>query len=112
MIFHSYVTVYQRVLSYSKMSSMVSHPAGLKSRETFRETGQRRVFPLATLRPNVDDSDASPCHEMTAKKSTNPTVWIQTLSEKVLKPPNYIKLYPKHFLSEGTWIHREKDLMR
>ena len=26
------------------------------------------------------------------------TLWIQTLSEKVLKPPNYSKLYPKHFL--------------
>ena len=26
------------------------------------------------------------------------TLWIQTLSEKVLNPPNYSKLYPKHFL--------------
>ena len=26
------------------------------------------------------------------------SLWIQTLSEKVLKPPNYSKLYPKHFL--------------
>ena len=26
-------------------------------------------------------------------------LWIQTLSEKVLNPPNYSKLYPKHFLS-------------
>ena len=25
-------------------------------------------------------------------------LWIQTLSEKVLKPPNHSKLYPKHFL--------------
>ena len=25
-------------------------------------------------------------------------LWIQTLSEKVLNPPNYSKLYPKHFL--------------
>ena len=26
------------------------------------------------------------------------SLWIQTLSEKVLNPPNYSKLYPKHFL--------------
>ena len=26
------------------------------------------------------------------------SLWIQTLSEKVLKPPNYSKLYSKHFL--------------
>ena len=26
------------------------------------------------------------------------TVWIQTLSEKVRKPPIFSKLYPKHFL--------------
>ena len=38
------------------------------------------------------------------------SLWIQTLSEKVLKPPNYSKLYPKHFLSEGTWIHRDYTL--
>ena len=25
-------------------------------------------------------------------------LWIQTLSEKVLNPQNYSKLYPKHFL--------------
>ena len=27
-----------------------------------------------------------------------PTLWIQTLSKKVLNPPNHSKLYPKHFL--------------
>ena len=26
------------------------------------------------------------------------SLWIQTLSEKVLNPPNYSKLYPKYFL--------------
>ena len=30
--------------------------------------------------------------------TTIESLWIQTLSEKVLKPPNYSKLYPKHFL--------------
>ena len=34
------------------------------------------------------------------------SLWIQTLCEKVLNSPNYSKIYPKHFLSEGTWIHR------
>ena len=35
------------------------------------------------------------------------SLWIQTLSEKVLKPPNYSKLYPKHFLRRYGWIHRD-----
>ena len=30
------------------------------------------------------------------------SLWIQTLSEKVLNFLNHGKLYPKHFLSEGT----------
>ena len=33
-------------------------------------------------------------------------LWIQTLSEKVLKPPNYSKWYPKHFLRRYNWIYR------
>ena len=35
------------------------------------------------------------------------SLWIQTLSEKVLDPPNYSKLYPKHFLRRYGWIHRD-----
>ena len=34
------------------------------------------------------------------------TLWIQTLSEKVLNPPNDSKLFPKHFLRRYNWIHR------
>ena len=38
------------------------------------------------------------------------SLWIQTLSEKVLNPPNYCKLYPQHFLrryldSMGIYIY-------
>ena len=34
------------------------------------------------------------------------SLWIQTMSEKVLKPPNDSKLYPKHFLRTYDWIRR------
>ena len=40
-------------------------------------------------------------------------VWdlgIQTLSEGVLNPPNYSKLYPKRFLRRYGWIHRACSL--
>ena len=50
-------------------------------------------------RSGWDPGIARVCWKPLEKKTRKiPSLWIQTLSEKVLKPPNHSKLYHKHFL--------------
>ena len=65
-------------------------------------TAATTTFPICSKAPNEYSSpECSPDHQ--ASRLIISSLWIQTLSEKILNPP---KSYPKHFLRRYGWIHR------